>query len=394
MRRKNLDLIAALIIAVLNVVWAQLYISIPVVGLILALPLALVLPGYTLTEVLFHKRSLNASERLVFSLGLSLAIVILSGLFLNMFPVGLQTASWAVLLGLLTLVFSLLAMYLRRDVPVSGGQQPLRFRLMTYQGILFGLAIAGTILSFVYAATGVKEQPRPGFTQLWMLPEVQAGKSCAVRLGVRSFESTPVTYHLTITMNGDQVAMPPSVSLASQEEWDRSVQVSPMATDEIYVEVRLYRLDKLESVYREVHLTFHNLKENNNGGMRLCGTPPTSPPSALASTYNGTIYDVPANLTTKMSLTSMRQSGPNITGYFSTGTGLLKRGSFRGMIISDQNIRLTVTDDTGHASLLFEGGLQLGGTLSGSYCGLDQEGQCSSKSNYAYGLWSVAPALT
>src|SRR5260370_189481 len=122
MHHKNLDIIVGVIVAVLNVVWVLLHSSVPVVGIILALPLVLVLPGYTLTEVLFRKRSLNAPERLVLSLGLSLAIDVLSGLFLNVLLVGLQATSWAVLLGLLTVGFSLLAPSLRRGVHASGTQ--------------------------------------------------------------------------------------------------------------------------------------------------------------------------------------------------------------------------------------------------------------------------------
>jgi uncharacterized membrane protein len=271
MHYKNLDLIAVVTIAVLNVVWVLLHSSAPVVGIILAFPLALVLPGYTLTEVLFRKRSLNAPERLVLSLGLSLAIDVLSGLFLNVLPVGLQATSWAVLLGLLTVVFSLLAVYLRRGVPASG-TQPLRFRLSIYQGILFGLAISVAILSFVYIDVGVIQQPHPGFTQLWMLPEVQAGKSCDVRLGVRSFESTSVTYRITMTMNGAPVITWPSVVLAPQEEWDRLVPMPPTAAEEVYIEGQLYRLDKPAAVYREVHVTLHSCATSLLTPTRLSGS--------------------------------------------------------------------------------------------------------------------------
>jgi uncharacterized membrane protein len=271
MHHKNLDLIAAVIIAVLNVVWVLFHSSTPVVGIILAFPLALVLPGYTLTEVLFRKRSLNAPERLVLSLGLSLAIDVLSGLFLNVLPVGLQATSWAVLLGVLTVVFSLLAVYLRRGVPASG-TQPLRFRLSIYQGILFGLAISVAILSFVYIDIGVIQQPHPGFTQLWMLPEVQAGKSCDVRLGVRSFESTSITYRITMTMNGAPVITWPSVVLAPQEEWDRLVPIPPTAAEEVYIEGQLYRLDKPAAVYREVHVTLHSCAASPLTPTRLSGS--------------------------------------------------------------------------------------------------------------------------
>src|SRR5437588_10406582 len=107
MRLKNLDLIAAVFIAALNVLWAVLPSRPPVIGIILALPLVLVLPGYTLTEALFRKRPLDAPNRLLFSLGLSLAIDIFCGFILNLLPTGLQAISWAVFLALLTAVLSL-----------------------------------------------------------------------------------------------------------------------------------------------------------------------------------------------------------------------------------------------------------------------------------------------
>ncbi len=256
MRLKNLDLIVTVLIAAMNVVWELLPGHIPVIGIILALPLVLVLPGYTLTEAMFHKRSLNASHRLIFSLGLSLAIDVLSGLILNMLPAGLQAISWAVLLGLLTAVFSLVVVHLRRGAPVNGTRL-LRFRFSISSFVLFGLAITVATVSVLYSAIGAAQQPHRGFTQLWILPAVQAGEGCIARLGVRSFESTSVAYRITMIMNRTQVTTWPSVVLAPQEEWDQLVSIPPRAADNVYVEVRLYRLDRPETAYREVHSTLH-----------------------------------------------------------------------------------------------------------------------------------------
>src|SRR5689334_1821085 len=133
MQRKNLDLSIALFIAAVNVGWTLIpdhpsYLTI--VGIILALPLVFVLPGYTLTEALF-KRTTNAdalirqpalqlerpfktSDRLIIGLGLSLALVILSGFILNMLPTGLQALSWVVFLAVQTTLFALIAGYRRR----------------------------------------------------------------------------------------------------------------------------------------------------------------------------------------------------------------------------------------------------------------------------------------
>ena len=380
MRLKNLDLIGTVTIAALNVVWALLPSHIPVIGAILALPLVFVLPGYILTEALFHRRSLGVPARLLFSLGLSLAIDILGGLILNLLPTGLRGTSWAALLGLLTAVLSLPVAYLRRGAPVNGVRLPrLRFTISNF--VLFGLAIIVAILSIGYDAIGVAQQPHPGFTQLWMLPAVQAGKNCAVHLGVRSFESTSVTYRGTLTVEKAQVATWSSVVLAPQQEWKRSVLIPPGVTNDVYVKVQLYRVDKPQTVYREVNVILHS-----------CPTLQVTPYPVLGSAYNGTIYDIPTNIKTNMSLTGIQQSGGNINGYLTVGTGLKGSGAFRGMVTATKHIQFTVTDAIGHAILSFNGGVQFDGALGGNFCSLNQQGQCSSI--YGYGLWSVTPALS
>src|SRR5579859_4618884 len=148
MRPKNLDLIAAIAIAVMNMIWALLPYHITLIGIILTLPLVFVMPCYTLTEALLRRRSLDASKRLLFSIALSLVIDILSGLILNLLPIGLQAKSWAVLLGLLTALFSLLAAYRRRGVS-DNGMRHLRLGLNIYDGILCVLTIVVIIQSLL-----------------------------------------------------------------------------------------------------------------------------------------------------------------------------------------------------------------------------------------------------
>jgi uncharacterized membrane protein len=256
MRLKNLDLVIAMTIAVVNVVWALLPSRPAIIGIILALPLVFVMPGYTLVEALFHKRSLDTSHRLLLSLGLSLTIDVLGGFILNMLPIGLQAISWAVLLGLLTTVFSLWVAYLRR-----GGQlnrtQLVNLRITIYEYLLLVLAAIVAILSILYATIGAAHQPYPGFTQLWMLPAVQTGKSCTVHLGIRSFESTPVTYRITMTVQGIPTASWSTIALAPQEQWSRAVPISSKLTNEVHVAAQLYRLDKPETVYRNVEATLY-----------------------------------------------------------------------------------------------------------------------------------------
>ncbi len=380
MRRKNLDLVVAVIIAGMNVGWALLGNRFPLIGVTLALPLVFVLPGYMLTEAFFHKRPLNVSHRLLLSLGLSLSIVVLSGLLLNLLPAGLRATTWAIFLGLLTALLSLLVAYIRRGTPLNE-THPLRFRFSISGFVLFSLAIVIATLSVLYAVIGAERQSYSGFTQLSMLPSVQTEKSCAIHLGIRSFESTTVTYRIILTINKTQVTPWPSIVLAPQEAWNRSMPITPGVSSSVNVEAQLYRLDKPSAAYREVHVTLSS-----------CPTSQVTPTSktALVSAYTGTIHDIPTNLTTKMSLIRVQQSGGNMSGYLTLGSGLQGSEPFKGTITTKQ-IQFTVTSDTGQSILSFEGVMQSLGTISGSYCSTDQEARCNGDQ---YGIWSDTPTST
>ncbi len=112
--------------------------------------------------------------------------------------------------------------------------------------------------------------------------------------------------------------------------------------------------------------------------------PVSKPYPNVVRPYTGTIYNIPDNLTTKMSLTGMRQSQGSISGYF---TGLHVNGSFRGTINASSHIEFTVRDPVAYITVYFDGAMQSDGNLSGNFCNLNREGQCAGE----YGLWSVAP---
>ncbi len=260
-RLKNIDLMVILTIIAANIVCIFLSIHVTAIGIALALPLVFLFPGYVVTEVLSFKRPLNTTYRTILSIGLSLAIDILSGFLLNLLPIGLRAVSWIVLLGLLTVIFSLLLAFLRRGVPVNERYIPaIHFRFHEYA--LVGLAVLIVVLSLQYAAQGVVQQPHQGFTQLWLLPP-QTEKSCALRLGVRSFESTSTTYMVMTKENGKQVSVQSSIVLAPQQEWDSAVAVPATATTNVSVDVSLYRADRPGEVYRDVHMVVHTVKGKN-----------------------------------------------------------------------------------------------------------------------------------
>ena len=278
MRLRNLDLVGAICLAVAATGWALLPNRPLLVGILLAVPLVFFLPGYTLCQVFIRKRSapptsstglilqpglkidrpLGAVDLLVFSLGLSLVIDIIIGFLLNLLPVGLQWQSWTLSLGLVTEVFALLAVLLRwkQVSPVkSKGAAWGRARLLKDGALLASALIVATLA--LWLAIVRPPQPQPSFTQFWMLPS-GAGKSCAVLIGMQSFETAPLVYRVEVTSNGKQVASWPSITLATQQQWNQQLHVSPAGpTVDAVIDARLYRHDQPGTIYREVHVTLH-----------------------------------------------------------------------------------------------------------------------------------------
>lgn len=278
MRLRNLDLVGAICLAVAATGYALLPNRLLLVGTLLAVPLVFFLPGYTLSQVFFHKRAalptssgglimqpglkidrpLDAIDLLVFSLGLSLVIDIITGFLLNLLPAGLQWQSWTLSLGLVTEVLALLGVLLRREQvsPVkSKGAAWGRARLLKEGALLASALIVATLA--LWLAIIRPPQPQPSFTQFWMLPP-GPGKGCSVLIGMQSFETAPLVYRVEITSNGKQVASWPSITLATRQEWNRQVPLSLSGTTiDALVDARLYRQDRPRTIYREVHVTLH-----------------------------------------------------------------------------------------------------------------------------------------
>src|SRR5512138_185476 len=103
MNRKALDLVICSALAALAMTLVLLTPEIGPARAIVALPLALFVPGYALAAAAFPAGRLGGAERLLFSLGASLAAAALCGLMLHWTALGLRPAAWAVALGNLTL---------------------------------------------------------------------------------------------------------------------------------------------------------------------------------------------------------------------------------------------------------------------------------------------------
>lgn len=295
MRLKHPDLLLATTLALANIAWAFLPYHLPAIGTTLALPLIFIVPGYTITAALFHRRSLDTSYRLLLSLGISISIVIIGGLLLNALPAGLHPSSWSLFLACLTLVFAALVAYLRRkteplasptyasrltplpgiaSTPDNAASAPTpqveptprtvpisrvaSTRLQAW--LVCALALLVVAFSLVFSASSVAQQPHAGFTQFWLLPSNQPGADCAVQLGIQSDEAITETYRVAMTANGAAINTWPSIQLTPHQQWNQSVTIRPIQPGPLSIEARLSLVKTPDVVYREVHITIYGTK--------------------------------------------------------------------------------------------------------------------------------------
>jgi uncharacterized membrane protein len=257
-RSVDKDILLAIILTIITMVLACLVPSNWDAIRVLALPLVLVLPGYALTSALFARRSLGIMERIVFSLGLSLTIVIVGGFALNFTPFGLRTNSWAVFLGVITLIASAIAL-VRRQRRTGTAQEAFGIGSISFtfgQGLLLGLAMLIICGAVVVSIIGAERQPRPGFTQLWILPGSGAANAKnVVRIGMSNMESQATEYRLTVDMDGKAVKVWSSILLGPDQNWEATLVLPQTGhTGTSQVEALLYRMDAPTTLYRHVVL--------------------------------------------------------------------------------------------------------------------------------------------
>jgi hypothetical protein len=257
MNRKAFDLV---ICSALAAVAMTLALLVPESGLgraIVALPLVLFAPGYALVAAAFPSGRLGTIERLLFSLGASLAAAALAGLMLHWTALGLRPAAWAVALGNLTLVASLLALVRRWHQPASEAVQRLPLSGFRSAGMtpaqcgLLGLAVLLVAGALLIARDGALQQRATGFTQLWVLPD-SAAKQDSVRLGVSNREPGQIGYRLLVTASGTIIGSWPRITLGPDEQWETTVALPSAQPSAATVEAVLYRLDAPETAYRRV----------------------------------------------------------------------------------------------------------------------------------------------
>jgi len=242
--QKDLRLVVAL-----SVLCAVLALLIPIdaVALVFAAPLALFLPGYSITAAAFARRNLEWPRFLLFSIALSLATLVLGSLLLN-YAGGIHPLSWAVLL-LLVVLGACRGAALRRGDSGTAPRWP-RLRLPRLETAMLLAAGAATVAALVLGFSTVPAEDAIGYSQLWVLPAAGSGGSEA-QVGVRSQEQASVAFDLRVRL-GTQRVVRRSFTLAPGETRLLRLRAPPGSTGTVPVIATLLRHNRPFSVYRRV----------------------------------------------------------------------------------------------------------------------------------------------
>jgi uncharacterized membrane protein len=248
--RKPFDLILVASLTAVAVAVALTGVNQPVARALLTLPLVLVLPGYALVAAVFPDASRSPSERLLYGVGVSLAVAALGGFALNLTPWGLRADAWATLLGGVALVACAVA-WARRGGGPAAPELPSA-RASWGARALVSLAALIAVGAVAVAAAGAAGQSWPGFTQFWLLP-AETAAPYAVRVGVINREGAATRYLLRVTQ-ADQRLYEESIALEPGGQREVILELADAPAADAPIEATLHRADAPEVIHRRAWL--------------------------------------------------------------------------------------------------------------------------------------------
>ncbi|MDX6636027.1 MAG: hypothetical protein QOF06_2230 [Solirubrobacterales bacterium] len=246
--RGNRDLQRACLAAIACALVAAL-VPWEIVRLVAGLPLTLFLPGYAIVAAAFGSRELAPPKRTTLSFAVSLMVLALGSFVLNIFPFGLETASWAVLLPLVVIA-ACRGAALRRERPQRArAGRPALPRPATGSLVLLALATAIALGALALAERPLPAENAKGFTALWMLPTDK--REDVVAIGVDSNQHEPRSYRLRVSLGKNQ-SKTYRVALDPGGERVYEVDVPPKPSGRTHIVASLYKEGRPQKLYRRV----------------------------------------------------------------------------------------------------------------------------------------------
>ena len=226
------DLMAAIILALMTLVFTLTPLNDLPVRIPLGLVMVLFVPGYTLIAALFPRMGdLEGIERTALSFGLSIAVVPLIGLGLNYTPWGIRLTPVVISLVIFTIAMAVAAYWRRMSLPAEE-RFSIQFRenigslkreiLADEKGrldkaltVILILAIITSIAALVYVIVTPKQGEK--FTEFYILgpggkaydypTSVQAGNKSTLIVGVVNHEYMLVNYTMQISLNNTSIVV-------------------------------------------------------------------------------------------------------------------------------------------------------------------------------------------
>jgi len=245
-RAMPVDLLAVVLVGVLTTV--ALFAAPHTVALraTIGLPFLLLGPGYALMSALYAREQPETSMRLLLTLALSIAAMVLVGLTLNAARLALTARALSIALLVVATTACLVAAVRRRDGSETVSISParaLRSPWLWSTGALVAV-FAGLLVAL---AQPLPDSTFAGYTQLSALRSGAAG----VRVAVKNAEHARTTYHLDARAASGLVIRR-TFTLMPGQQWARVIHIG--APREQTISIHLYRATAPATVYREVTL--------------------------------------------------------------------------------------------------------------------------------------------
>ncbi len=250
-------------IAILATLFAIIAIVLPssVARIVLGIPLVLFLPGYSLTTLLFpRKTQLTMVERLALSFGLSLAAVPLLGLVLSHTGWGVKFYPVLIVVVSLIIIASMAAWARRRALPPEERPTPSLYLHLGFwksygraDRILFA-ALAVAVLAALGTSLYVMAVPKgeEKFTEFYIRqiqnkgleqPGVfRLGEKGVAIVGIRNHQKETEGYRIEVRVDGVENSEFGPIRLEDGQKWEGEVGFTPLKEAGYQkVELMLYR---------------------------------------------------------------------------------------------------------------------------------------------------------
>ncbi|MDD1774043.1 MAG: DUF1616 domain-containing protein [Methanobacterium sp.] len=272
----NIDLIIVLTLTVLCVISFMEPLLNNIIRSLLGLSLIVFLSGYVLIAVLFpRKDDLGIFERLVFTVILSIAITVLTGLVLNYTPWGINIGSLLFSLAGITVFLCAATFWRRKRIP---NEDQLRYDFGKYfntmktgfsqeskAGKCLSIILIFTIILALSSTAYVIAKPKQNdsYTQFYVLgpdgkinnypTSLISGQQGNLIIGIVNHENKQTSYRLLVTSN-DVVQIDKVVTLNDKQKMEIPFTFTAGDPGTRKLEFLLYKLPDNNNAYRNLHI--------------------------------------------------------------------------------------------------------------------------------------------